>query len=77
MTASATLNPQSDVLTGSTVEEDRELLERDVFEILEEILGYDIFEMQLMAEGYREAAEESLAIAESNLDATIQTLPDE
>jgi hypothetical protein len=77
MTRSALLDPwqQGEALSGSTAEEDRSLLERDVFEILEEILGYDIVEMQLMAEGYRVTADESLALAESNIAATIETLP--
>jgi hypothetical protein len=48
-----------------------------VFERLREILGYDVGEQQLLAEGYREFAEESLMLSESTLAAGIETLPPE
>jgi hypothetical protein len=42
-----------------------------------EILGYDIFKAQLMAEGYREFADEALSFAESTLAAGVELLPPE
>jgi hypothetical protein len=50
---------------------------RSVVEVVNEILGYDIFERWLIAEGAQEFAEESLHFAESTLDAGLETWPDE
>ena len=49
----------------------------DVIERVNEILGYDIFEAALMAEGYRVMADEMLEIAESTLAAGYEALPPE
>ncbi len=46
-----------------------------VFDRLREILGYDIGEQRLLAEGYREFAAESLTLAESTLAASVEALP--
>lgn len=48
-----------------------------VFERLREILGYDVRDQQLLAEGYRELADESLMLAESTLAVGIEALPPE
>jgi len=48
-----------------------------VFERLREILGYDLREQQLLAEGYREFAKESLTLSESTLAAGVEALPPE
>ena len=48
-----------------------------VYERVNEIFGYDVFEEQLMAEGAREMAEESLEISENNLAAGFETWPPE
>ncbi len=48
-----------------------------VFERLREILGYDLREQQLLAEGYREFAKESLTLSESTLAASVEALPPE
>jgi hypothetical protein len=48
-----------------------------VFQRLREILGYDVREQSLLAEGYREFAEESLALSESTLAAGVEALPPE
>ena len=48
-----------------------------VLEVVNRLLGYDIDEVRLMAQGYRESAQEALAIAESNLAASAETLPTE
>ncbi len=50
---------------------------KDVREVVIDILGYDIFERQLIAEGAHELREESLHFAESTLDAALETWPDE
>jgi hypothetical protein len=50
---------------------------RSVVEVVNEILGYDIFERWLIAEGAQEFAEESLHFAESTLEAALETWPDE
>jgi hypothetical protein len=50
---------------------------RDVYEVVEEILGYDIRERWLTAEGAREFSEESAHFAESTLDAALETWPHE
>lgn len=49
----------------------------DVIEIVNRILGYDILESQLMAEGYLEFADESLTTAEGTMAAFYETLPPE
>jgi hypothetical protein len=49
----------------------------NVIEVVNRLLGYDIEQQRLMAQGYRESAEESLVIAESNLAASVETLPDD
>jgi len=46
-----------------------------LWERVTEILGYDLFASE--AEGYAEMAEESLRLAESNLAASVETLPSE
>jgi hypothetical protein len=46
-----------------------------VMEQTTEILGYDIFALE--SDGYVEMGEESLALAESNLAASVETLPSE
>jgi hypothetical protein len=50
---------------------------KDVLEVVREILGYDIFQRWLIAEGARESAKESLYFAESTLDVGLETWPDE
>ena len=50
---------------------------RDVAKRVNEILGYDIFEEVLMAEGYRAMADEMLLISESTAAATFEALPPE
>jgi hypothetical protein len=45
-----------------------------VFDRLREILGYDLREQQLLAEGSRELAEESLALSEGTLAAGFEAL---
>jgi hypothetical protein len=71
------LNPilEDDALSLSTEEEGPVDPGVDVFELISEILGYDIREVQLMAEGYREAAGECLWLAENNIVASAETLP--
>lgn len=69
------------VFTRSTVsisQEARPTARREtVVETLNRILGYDLQETTLMAEGYREMANEGRAIAEGNLAASAETLPEE
>ncbi len=48
-----------------------------VFDRIREILGYDLREQQLLAEGYRKFAEESLTLSESTLAASVEALPPE
>ena len=50
---------------------------KSVIEVVIEILGYDIFEQELIAKGSWEMAEESLHISESNLAAGYETFPSE
>ena len=47
-----------------------------VIERVNAILGYDIFESSLMAEGYVELGSEMLAISESTLPAQAEVLPE-
>lgn len=61
-----------------STEEERPLAPNvDLFDVLVEILGYDIREADLMAEGYREAATDALDLAEGSLGASFDTLPPE
>ncbi len=63
--------------TNSTQVEPSRSPERSVVEVVNEILGYDIFERWLIAEGAYEMREESLQFAENTLDAALETWPDE
>ena len=69
------------VMTRSTVSISREARpssrQESVVETLNRILGYDLQEATLMAEGYREMGNEGRAIAESNIAASAETLPEE
>lgn len=47
-----------------------------VIERVNAILGYDIFESSLMAEGYVELGSEMLSISESTLAAQAEALPE-
>lgn len=65
---------------SASTEEETALVEEpmtDVIERVNEILGYDIFATTTLAAGYVEFADESLAVAESNLAASAEVLPDE
>ena len=46
----------------------------DVRSVVARILGYDPIEASLMAAGYREFAEESIAIAEGTIGVSIEAL---
>jgi hypothetical protein len=74
-----TLSPLKEqiVETNERVSKSAQVRTKDVFEIIKEILGYDIVERQLVAEGAYELREESLQFAESTLDAALETWPDE
>jgi len=66
-------------ISASTIEE-ADFVESpisDVIERVNEILGYDIFAAATLAEGYVEFADESIALAESNLSAAAEVLPEE
>jgi hypothetical protein len=49
----------------------------EIYDVLCRILGYDIREQWLLAEGYREMAEESLRLSEDSLAAGFEALPPE
>jgi len=64
--------------SGSTQDE-REALEQPISAVRErvtEILGYDIFARESLADGYREYADESLALAEGSTAAALEVLPE-
>lgn len=66
-----------DALKESTAD-DREAVNLSAAEVIErvtEILGYDLFEDALMAEGYAEFSDEMLAFSESTLHAQNESLP--
>jgi hypothetical protein len=49
----------------------------EIYNVLCRILGYDIRSQWLLAEGYREMAEESLQLSEDSLAAGFEALPPE
>jgi hypothetical protein len=63
--------------TNERVVETSHAQTKDVREVVKDILGYDIFERQLIAEGAWALREESRNFAESTLDAAHETWPDE
>ena len=63
--------------TNERVVETSHAQTKDVREVVKDILGYDIFERQLIAEGAWTLREESRNFAESTLDAALETWPDE
>ena len=75
----ATLAPGFELIQTSTAEasKDEAAPVVDLVARLREILGYDIFEETLMAEGYREMGAEMLSISENTSAAMFEALPDE
>lgn len=73
------LNEEPTSLTTS--DEDAQQVGRlpaeELFERINEILGYDLFEMVLMMEGYAELSAEMLSISEGTISAQAEALPPE
>jgi len=64
------------VETNNRKVEVRPATKKSVIAVVNEILGYDIFERRLIAEGAHEFGQESLHFAESTLDAGLETWPE-
>jgi hypothetical protein len=79
--STASVYPFGEEIRETNVEETRdhrtEFPQRSVYERVNEIFGYNVFEQMLMAEGAREMAEESLEISEGNLAVGFETWPPE
>ena len=81
MTIQHHTNPtlEGERLSGASSEpegrEAAQMTASDVIDRVNSILGYDIFEADLMAEGYAELGGEMLQIAESTITAQAETLP--
>ena len=79
--STASVYPFGDEIREANVEETVEsrvgLSRRSVYERINEIFGYNVFTQELMAEGAREMAQESLDISEGNLAAGFETWPAE
>lgn len=69
--------PMSLATSDEDAQEAGRLPAEELFDRITEILGYDLFEAALMAEGYAELGAEMLSISEGTIAAQAEALPPE